>query len=126
MPRLNPVDGCGLDQAQAPQGMAHVMITHSLADPNALSTEEDRAKARGFIDRSAITVLAGLPPRELDRVAEITPLTAPERAPVASWSAPESYLPGARHPAAASTSSNRRAARHPRPAHPRRPRATPI
>jgi hypothetical protein len=80
------------------KGMASVMITHSLADLDALATEEDRAKARGFIDRSAITVLAGLPPRELDRVAQITPLTEPERALVASWSAPESYLPGARHP----------------------------
>jgi hypothetical protein len=80
------------------RGMASIMITHSLADLDALATEEDRAKARGFMDRSAITVLAGLPPRELARVSEITPLTAPEQALVASWSAPESYQPGARHP----------------------------
>ena len=80
------------------RGMAHIMITHSLADLDALATEEDRAKARGFMDRSAITVLAGLPPRELARVSEITPLTGPEQALVASWSAPESYQPGARHP----------------------------
>jgi hypothetical protein len=80
------------------RGMAHIMITHSLADLDALASEEDRARARGFMDRSAITVLAGLPPRELARVAEITPLTGPERALVASWSAPESYQPGARHP----------------------------
>ena len=80
------------------KGMASIMITHSLADLDALATEQDRAKARGFMDRSAITVLAGLPPRELARVNEITPLTGPERALVASWSAPESYRPGARHP----------------------------
>ena len=80
------------------KGMAHIMITHSLADLDALATEEDRAKARGFMDRSAITVLAGLPPRELARVNEVTPLTSPERALVASWSAPESYQPDARHP----------------------------
>jgi hypothetical protein len=80
------------------RGMASIMITHSLADLDALATEEDRARARGFMDRSAITVLAGLPPRELERVNEITPLTDPERALVASWSAPESYQPGARHP----------------------------
>ncbi len=80
------------------RGMASIMITHSLADLDALATEEDRAKARGFMDRSAITVLAGLPPRELARVSEITPLTAPEQALVASWSAPESYQPGTRHP----------------------------
>ncbi|HET7016043.1 MAG TPA: hypothetical protein VFI65_19125 [Streptosporangiaceae bacterium] len=80
------------------RGMASIMITHSLADLEALTTEEDRARARGFIDRSAITVLAGLPPRELERVNEITPLTEPERALVASWSAPESYQPGVSHP----------------------------
>jgi hypothetical protein len=80
------------------KGMAHIMVTHSLADLDALPAEADRAKARGFIDRCAITVLAGLPPRELDRVADVTPLTGPERTLVASWSAPESWQPGARHP----------------------------
>ena len=80
------------------KGMASIMITHSLADLDALASEEDRAKARGFADRSAITVLAGLPPRELARVREITPLTGPEQELVASWSAPDSWQPGARHP----------------------------
>src|SRR6266699_2131390 len=80
------------------RGMAHIMITHSLFFNDTAATEEDRAKARGFMDRSAITVLAGLPPRELARVNEIAPLTGPEQALVASWSAPESYQPGARHP----------------------------
>jgi len=90
--------GDSLTRLNRAKGMAHIMITHSLTDLDALATEQDRAKARGFMDRSAITVLAGLPPRELARVGEITPLTRPERALVASWSAPESYLPGARHP----------------------------
>jgi hypothetical protein len=78
--------------------MAHIMITHSLADLDALPTAEDRARARGFVDRSAITVLAGLPPRELAAVSEVTPLTGPERALVGSWSAPESYQATAHHP----------------------------
>ena len=80
------------------KGMSSVMITHSLADLDALPTEEDRAKARGFIERSAITVMGGLPPRELARVHEITPLTGPEMELVTSWSAPDSWQPGARHP----------------------------
>jgi hypothetical protein len=80
------------------KGMASIMITHSLADLDALATEEDRAKARGFIDRSAIKVLAALPPRELAQVNQITPLTGPEQELVASWSAPDSWRPGARHP----------------------------
>src|ERR1700735_4006578 len=78
--------------------MGSIMITHSLADLDALATEEDRAKARGFMDRSAITVLAGLPPRELARVSQVTPLTGPEQELVASWSAPDSWPPRARHP----------------------------
>ena len=80
------------------KGMSSVMITHSLADLDALATEEDRAKARGFVERSAITVCAGLPPRELARVCEVTPLTGPEQELVTSWSAPDSWQPGARHP----------------------------
>ncbi|REF00637.1 hypothetical protein [Thermomonospora umbrina] len=80
------------------KGMASIMITHSLADLDALATPQDRAKARGFVERSAITVLAGLPPRELARVHEITPLTGPESELVATWSAPDSWQPGARHP----------------------------
>ena len=80
------------------KGMSSLMITHSLADLDALATDEDRAKARGFIDRCAITICAGLPPRELAKVTEVAPMTGPERDLVASWSAPESYQPGARHP----------------------------
>jgi hypothetical protein len=80
------------------KGMASIMITHSLADLDALASEEDRAKARGFADRCALTVLAGLPPRELARVHQITPLTGPEQELVTSWSAPDSWQPGSRHP----------------------------
>jgi hypothetical protein len=78
--------------------MGTIMITHSLADLDALATQEDRAKARGFVERCAITVMGGLPPRELTRVCEITPLTGPEQELVTSWSAPDSWQPGARHP----------------------------
>jgi hypothetical protein len=78
--------------------MSSIMITHSLADLDALATPEDRAKARGFIERSAITVMGGLPPRELAQVREVTPLTGREMDLVASWSAPDSWQPGAKHP----------------------------
>jgi hypothetical protein len=80
------------------KGMGTIMITHSLADLDALATSADRAKARGFVERCAITVMGGLPPRELARVNEITPLTEPEQELVGSWSAPDSWQPGARHP----------------------------
>lgn len=80
------------------KGMASVMVTHSLADLDALPTAEDRAKAQGFIERSAIKVLAGLPPRELDRVNNVVRLNSNERDLIGSWAAPEAWLPGAGHP----------------------------
>lgn len=78
--------------------VAHLMTTHSLDDLAALPTEADRAKARGFVDRCAITVLAGLPGRELDEISRIVPLSDAEKHLVASWSSPETWQPGARHP----------------------------
>jgi hypothetical protein len=80
------------------RGMASLMITHGLADLEALPTEEDRAKATGFVDRAAIKILAALPAVELDRVARIVHLTAPERELVSSWAASEAWLGGAAHP----------------------------
>jgi hypothetical protein len=80
------------------RGMAHLMLTHSLADLDALPTPEDRAKAQGFVERCGITVLAGLSPRETGRVTQVVPMSAEERALVESWSAPESWQAGARHP----------------------------
>jgi hypothetical protein len=80
------------------RGMATVMITHSLADLDALPTTADRAKAQGFVERAAVKVLAGLPPRELDRMNQVVRLNTAERDLVASWAAPEAWLPGAAHP----------------------------
>ncbi|SHN19509.1 hypothetical protein [Cryptosporangium aurantiacum] len=78
-------------------GVGSVMITHSLDDLDALPTEE-RAKARGFVERAAIKVLGALPRRELDRVGQVIRLTAPERSLVASWAAPELMRAGSVHP----------------------------
>jgi hypothetical protein len=80
------------------RGMASLMLTHSLDDLDALPTEEDRAKARGFFERAAIKVLAALPRRELERIGQVTRLSAPERELVSSWAAPEALFPGATHP----------------------------
>ena len=81
------------------KGMGQIMLTHSLADLDALPTEADRAKARGFVERCAITILAGLPPRELSAVAPVVGhLSTEERRMVASWSTPTSWAGGTQHP----------------------------
>ena len=80
------------------RGIASLMITHSMADLEALPTRADVAKARGFVERSAIVALGGLPPRELSAVTQVVPLTVREAELVASWSSAASWQPGTRHP----------------------------
>jgi hypothetical protein len=88
-----------LTRVNRTKGVAQIMITHSLRDLDALPTEADRAKARGFVERCAVTVLAGLPPRELAAVAEVTGgLTDRERQMVTSWSTPETWTGTNIHP----------------------------
>ena len=88
-----------LTRVNRQKGMGQIMLTHSLADLEALPTEADRAKARGFVERCAITILAGLPPRELSAVAPVVGhLSAEERRMVASWSTPTSWAGGTQHP----------------------------
>ncbi len=87
-----------LTRVNRAKGVADIRATHSLADLEALPTEEDRAKARGFVERAGVTVLAGLPPRELAKVAEVVSLSSEERAMVAGWSAPASWAASEKHP----------------------------
>jgi len=87
-----------LTRLNGAKGMATIMITHSLADLDALPTPADRAKAQGFVERAAVKILAGLPPLELDRIHQVVPLNTAERDLVASRAAPEAWLPGIAHP----------------------------
>jgi hypothetical protein len=80
------------------RGVASLMATHSLKDLQALPDSHDVAKAMGFIDRSAIVVLSGLPRRELRAVSEVVALTEAEQAMVAGWASADSWRAGARHP----------------------------
>lgn len=88
-----------LTRVNRQKGMGQIMLTHSLADLEALPTEADRAKARGFVERCGITILAGLPPRELAALGPVVGhLSAEERRMVSSWSTPTSWAGGQQHP----------------------------
>jgi hypothetical protein len=83
------------------KSVAHLMLTHSLDDLAAVGTDADRAKARGFLDRCAITALTAMSDRELAEVSRLRHLTGREKAIVASWSSAGSWHSGAdRGPAA--------------------------
>lgn len=87
-----------LTRVNRAKGVSDIRATHSLADLEALPTSEDRAKARGFVERAGVVVLGGLPPRELDMVDEVVPLSEAEKLMVAGWSAPDSWAPSTVHP----------------------------
>jgi hypothetical protein len=80
------------------RGIGSIITTHGLEDLDALPTPEDRAKARGLVERSATVVMGALPDKELARVHAVRALTSRERELVASWSAPESWETGRPHP----------------------------
>lgn len=80
------------------RGVASLMITHSLNDLRAMPRDSDVAKAVGFVDRSAIVVLSGLPRRELRMVSEIVPLSEAEQTLVASWASTDSWRARSKHP----------------------------
>ena len=80
------------------KGMAHAMITHSLSDLQALSSEADRNKAAKFMDRCDLKILGGLPPGELAELGQSIELTQLEVDKVTGWCSAPSLEPGAQHP----------------------------
>lgn len=79
------------------KSVAHLMLTHSLDDLAAVGTDTDRAKARGFLDRCAITALTAMSERELSEIGRLRHLTGREIATVQSWSSSTSWQPGGHH-----------------------------
>ena len=73
------------------KGTGVAFITHTLSDLEALPTEEERAKARGFAERSAVLMIGPCSDQELDAVSKVRVLSRAERAEVLSWSAPPSW-----------------------------------
>jgi hypothetical protein len=73
------------------EGVGHIFITHSLKDLESTESAADAAKARGFLERSAITVLAGLGRDDLAAVSRTRHLTPAEIDTVASWSTPAGW-----------------------------------
>jgi hypothetical protein len=86
------------------EGVGHLFITHSLKDLESTDSAADAAKARGFLERSAITVLAGLGRDDLEAVSRTRHLTPAEVDLVAGWSTPPSW------PAASGSDDGRPAA----------------
>ncbi len=72
-------------------GVGQAMITHTMRDLDALPTEEDRMKARGFVERAGMIVVGGLPQSEMPLLTSAVPLSKAEQGLLTGWSAPPSW-----------------------------------
>jgi len=72
-------------------GVGQAMITHSMADLEALRHPQDRDKAKGFIERAGLLVVGGLPAQEVGELSQIVAFSRAERAQVTSWSTPPGW-----------------------------------
>lgn len=76
------------------RGVGQAMCTHTLNDLEALPSEEDRRKARGFVARSGLVVTGGLADDEAEALSKVLPLSGKERATITAWTNPESWNAG--------------------------------
>lgn len=74
-------------------GVGQIMITHSMADFNALASPADRLKALGFVERSKMLFLGGLPAREMSLLTGVVGMSEAEKELLSSWNAPGTYDP---------------------------------
>lgn len=74
-------------------GTAMAYVTHTLKDNDSLANEEDRKKARGFIERAGYVVLGGLPGTEMPELNQVIPLSNAEQELLKSWQIPEEWDP---------------------------------
>jgi hypothetical protein len=75
------------------EGVGHIFITHTLKDLESMDSAAETRKAKGFAERSAITVTAGLAREDLRALSDIRRLSAAEIDTVASWSTPPGWRP---------------------------------
>ncbi|GAB2785800.1 ATP/GTP-binding protein [Streptomyces daliensis] len=73
------------------RGVGLAMITHSIDDLMALPAEEDRTKAKGFVERAGMVVCAGLPPAEMPQLSQVVELTEAEKRLLTDWSTPPAW-----------------------------------
>lgn len=80
--RLNRARGVGL-----------AMISHTMSDLLSLASEEDRMKARGFVERSGMVICGGLPGAEMPLLTSAVAMSQAEQDTLMSWQDPPAWDP---------------------------------
>jgi hypothetical protein len=73
------------------RGVGMAMITHTMSDLLALPTEEDRMKARGFVERAGMVICGGLPSAEMPMLTAAVPFSRAEQDLLVGWTAPPAF-----------------------------------
>ncbi|MBX3196228.1 MAG: ATP/GTP-binding protein [Microbacteriaceae bacterium] len=73
------------------RGVGMAMISHTMSDLLALPTEEERMKARGFVERAGMLVAGGLPGAEMPMLTAAKPLSRAEQEILISWQDPPAW-----------------------------------
>ena len=73
------------------RGVGMAMISHTMSDLLALPNEEDRLKARGFVERSGMVICGGLPSAEMPMLTSAVSLSQAEQAMLVGWQDPPAW-----------------------------------
>ncbi len=75
------------------RGVGVAMVSHTMSDLMSLSSEEDRMKARGFVERSGMVICGGLPAGEMPMLRSAVAFSAAEEAMLVGWQDPPAWDP---------------------------------
>jgi hypothetical protein len=75
------------------RGVGQVMVSHTMSDLHALPHPEDRAKAKGFVERAGMLITAGLPAAEMPLLTSAVALSSAEQQLLTSWTDPPAWNP---------------------------------
>ena len=73
------------------RGVGVAMCSHTMSDLQALASEEDRQKARGFVERCGMVALGGLPQAEMAALTQVVPLSEAEQQQLIGWQDPAAW-----------------------------------
>ncbi|GAB3205329.1 hypothetical protein SAMN02745673_00931 [Marinactinospora thermotolerans DSM 45154] len=73
------------------RGVGMAMVSHTMSDLMALASEEDRAKARGFVERSGMVICGGLPEAEMPMLNSAVRMSRAEQRLLSSWQDPPAW-----------------------------------
>lgn len=67
------------------EGIGQIMIFHTMKDLDSLANEEDRAIARGFVERAGMVMCGALPRSEMARLTSVVDFSQTEQDLLVSW-----------------------------------------